>query len=433
MKILKSRIIRESVFYGFSTALNKGLVLIALPLLIGILSLEEYGIWALIEVIVSLGAPLVSLNAASSIMREGIGNTTKGNIIFSNYLKLIVPIAVLIIIVSTIMPTGWLSYTLLLIAKEAFMISILAWYRSQNKHFLYLLTTLTKIIALFIAAFITKTTPSLFLLLKYQIIIGSLLLVPFYLVAINTIRNSPKLSDFKSLLIFSLSLIPHGLSQWVLNASDRTIIKSILGNTDLGIYTLAYTLSMVFLLINSGLALTLPNHIIKNYNYWLNSSVRIKFLIIYSIVFTLISFTIVLVSYVFKPYFNFLDAIDNEVLILMKWILIGLYLLGVYLFYVNYLFYLKKSVVISAITMSSAIINIILTIIFVKFYGIIGAAISTFLSYFIYSALCIIFANKYEKLLRANVLNEIILILVSLSINFIFLDYLINHLKNIAI
>ncbi|WP_162047385.1 lipopolysaccharide biosynthesis protein [Vibrio taketomensis] len=54
---------------------------------------------------------------------------------------------------------------------------------------------------------------------------------------------------------YSWPFIPTLLIAWVLNMSDRVFIERYLGMQDLGIYSMAYKLSMAFLVITSSFSL----------------------------------------------------------------------------------------------------------------------------------------------------------------------------------
>ena len=57
---------------------------------------------------------------------------------------------------------------------------------------------------------------------------------------------------WKYALGFNIPLIPHFLSQTVLNHSDRIMIKSMVGKEAAGLYTLAYNISMIMTLVNTS-------------------------------------------------------------------------------------------------------------------------------------------------------------------------------------
>ena len=56
---------------------------------------------------------------------------------------------------------------------------------------------------------------------------------------------------------FNLPLIPHYLSQTILNSADRIMIERITDAEQAGIYSLAYSVSLVMTLFNTALMQTL--------------------------------------------------------------------------------------------------------------------------------------------------------------------------------
>jgi len=84
-------------------------------------------------------------------------------------------------------------------------------------------------------------------------LLTSLLFLPVYLII--TFKNitfffSPK--DFKNMLFFSLPILPTLLSSWVLDFSDRIFIEKYFSLTEVGIYSLAYKIAGIVLIISGG-------------------------------------------------------------------------------------------------------------------------------------------------------------------------------------
>ena len=56
---------------------------------------------------------------------------------------------------------------------------------------------------------------------------------------------------------FNIPLVPHYLSQTVLNSADRIMIERMVGSSESGIYNLAYSISLIMMLFNTALAQTI--------------------------------------------------------------------------------------------------------------------------------------------------------------------------------
>ena len=62
---------------------------------------------------------------------------------------------------------------------------------------------------------------------------------------------------WKYAILYSLPLIPQGLAEIVLNSSDRIMVSKMIGDSAAGIYSLAYSLAQLMLIIGSALTRTI--------------------------------------------------------------------------------------------------------------------------------------------------------------------------------
>lgn len=58
---------------------------------------------------------------------------------------------------------------------------------------------------------------------------------------------------WKYALAFNLPLIPHYLSQTVLNQAGRIMISNMIGNSETAIYSISYTMSMIFTIVTEAI------------------------------------------------------------------------------------------------------------------------------------------------------------------------------------
>lgn len=399
-------------------------MLLGLPFLGKMLSIEDFGVWSLTQVLISLGTPLFSLNGSSGILREGIGNPQMGHTLFNRFSLETLKISVLSGLVLIFLQKDWIFYTGLMVLTEAFASLVMAWYRSQDSHILYFAVVFTRLLALGGAIFMEMDAPTLQGILFYQTILGIGLLLPF-LVYSYWQQIPPVPYNFRPILAFCLHLIPHGFAQWVISGSDRIIIKAMLDDFALGHYSMAYALSMSIMLINSGIGMTVGIDIIREYQSWAETMKRTKSIALYSVVFLAASVGLVGFITLFKNKIGFLENLTPAAVDLMPWILNGMYFMGIYLLFINYLNYLRESILLSSITIIAAVLNVVLTIILIKFLGIEGAAIGTFVSYFALMTLSMFFAVKKVPLKRNIFLVDIAMVTATVVLNH-FVIILIN-------
>tara|TARA_R110001592_G_C13144918_1_gene747649 strand:+ start:164 stop:1444 length:1281 start_codon:yes stop_codon:yes gene_type:complete len=426
---LKNRYLASNfLFYGFATGINKGVLLIAIPLLSGLLTLEEYGLWSLSQVIIAVLAPIVSLNGYSSILRYGVEDKLLGVSIFKKYIFYTLIISVLNLLFFILYGVNWISLTFLLAQLEGFQALLLGWTRSRDYNVNYLIISLIKITSIALSISLLDVN-SLDQLLIGQLLFGAAILFSLY---IYTIFRDFKLGSLKltmkKYLSFSLFLIPHNVALWILSSSDRFIIKNLLNEFELGLYSLAYSLALLLMLVNSGIALALPNFIIKNYSYYIKSRIKIILISIYSLIAILTNLLLYLFIYLFHNKINYLAQIDDNIYQLIIWIFNGIYLLGLYYFYSNILFYNHKAKLISLNTFGVSLLNVLLTIILVDKTGIMGAAIATFVAYLVYLILNVVISFKIEERVKKDVLILSIITFFTLAVNF-YLIYILPSLN----
>ena len=174
-------------------------------------------------------------------------------------------------------------------------------------------------------------------------------------------------------------MIPDGLSWWVVNASDRTIISFVISSSANGIYAVSSKfsniLSSLFQVFNMSWQESASLHIndydkdtffseVLNETYKIFYSICLLLLTSMPFVFKTIIGLNYFTAYYYVPILllaNLFNAFANTV---------G----GVYIAQ-------KKSIAVAKTTLYAALINIIINLIFIKKIGLYAAAISTLISY----------------------------------------------------
>jgi len=412
---------KNIIFYVLSTAINKGSILLYFPFLTLFLSLENFGIWSLVIIISNFLVPILSLNGSASILREGSENISKGFYLLKCYLLFSILLNLFVISFIYILSfEKWILYSVIIGFLEGILILLVTYFRVLEKAEIYFLINFIKTLLLFgLVIFAYKNSFTLYKLLDYHLLILFLFVIVALIYTIISNYIVVEKTFFKTSLIFSLTLIPHGISQWIMSSSDRIIIKYVLGTKEVGIYSLAYNISMILMLINSAIALALPTFMIKNYLNWKEQNFDNIIIKIYTFISLGLFFIVMLVFSLDKFYFGIIGYYGQEMIPLIFIIYFGIYLLGLYYFYANYLFYHKKAYIISRTTFYAAIINIILTILLVYLLGVIGAAFATLIAYICYLYIIRKECLKIENNLNINLLRHIsFFILISTVLSF---------------
>lgn len=226
-------------------------------------------------------------------------------------------------------------------------------------------------------------------------------MIPYTLVGLSLCVYFFKYSrpkDLKKYWIFCLPLcVPivfHNISNLALNQSSRVLLKTLIGNSEAGVYSLSYSFGAVLSTVWTAL-----NNSWTPFYYKLSAEKEFKELRIrsknYVELFTVLAIGFVLLSpevfriFASKEFWGGAQLIDVFA--------IGFYFMFLYSFPVNYEFYQKKTKLIAIGTVTASICNIIINILLIKRIGIFGAAVATAISYFLQFVFHHICATKVIK------------------------------------
>ena len=183
-------------------------------------------------------------------------------------------------------------------------------------------------------------------------------------------------------LSFNIPLIPHYLSQTLLNSADRIMIDRMSGASEAGIYSLAYSIANIMILFNTALLQTMNPWIyqkIKNREEKDIAGIAYSTLILIAIVnLMLIAFSPEIVHLFAPPKYS--DAI---------WVIppiaMSVYFIFAYSLFADFEFYYKKTKFIMAASVLSALTNIVLNYVFIKIFGYMAAGYTTLFCYIVYA------------------------------------------------
>jgi len=236
-------------------------------------------------------------------------------------------------------------------------------------------------------------------LLAIVIVRTSMLFVLSYLVGKKIFLRLPTFSSTKKYLQFGLPMIPKAISRWLINTSDRYIIGFFLGATFVGYYSPGYSLGiLVPLAIGSVVTFVLPPTLSSHYekgnikmiNTLFNLSLKIFFII--SIPYLIGA--IVLGRPILELITTEEIAREGHIIVVFSG-LAGIFSLLRKIFSMI-LFIIEKTKLKIYIFGLPALINLIGNIILVPRIGIIGAGITTVLSYIISLVLAAYWALKLK-------------------------------------
>jgi O-antigen/teichoic acid export membrane protein len=177
-------------------------------------------------------------------------------------------------------------------------------------------------------------------------------------------------------LTFGIPLIPHVAAFFLLNSVDRLVITANLGLAEAGIY-------MVAVQIASGLALIMEAAN-KAYVPWLFERLRsndpAEKLQIVRLTYFVFAFLALIAGVAFLLAGTLVDIIAGpryrEAGLVLGWLVLGQAFYGMYLMVTNYVFYSRRTGLLSTVTVTSGLINVLLLLLLVSHLQLLGAALA---------------------------------------------------------
>lgn len=223
-------------------------------------------------------------------------------------------------------------------------------------------------------------------------------------------------------LKFNIPLVPHYLSQIVLNSSDRLMINAMVGPSEAGIYSLAYSISQIMVLFNQAFLQTIEPWIYQKIKD--NRAQDIK-KIAYPVLLFIAGLNLLLILFAPEAVKIFAPADYYNAIWVIPPITMSVVFYFSYSFFSTFEFYYEKTKFIMIASVFGAVLNIILNWVFIKGYGYYAAGYTTLICYMAFAVGHYLFMKKICNLYlpKINVFNTTTLALISLS--FIVLGFII--------
>ena len=382
-----------SAIYLFSNIIAAAIPFALLPVLTRYLSPAEYGQVAIYQsILAGLGALLgISAHGAASVKYYD-------NDFTKDELKIFIGSCILVLLATSILATFCIAVfeqklsELLGVEGKWFYIGVIA---SSASFVVFIRMTQWQVrreakkFAIF-QVFQSILTVGLSLLLVVYFLEGpagrmwalSVIPIAFFIIALILLQKDKlialgwRAAYVREILDFGVPLIPHSLGFFLLSSVDRFIINDKLGVAQVGIYMVAVQLvavmGLVFDAVNNAYVPWLFERLKRNQMDEKKQIVRWTY--------TYCLILIVVAGGVFFIGPSMLILIAGEgysaATEIIGWLALGQAFHGMYLMVTNYIFYSKRTVLLSISTISAGLINVGLMLILINLMGLQGAAVA---------------------------------------------------------
>ena len=223
-----------------------------------------------------------------------------------------------------------------------------------------------------------KAQARIFAIVLLEVIIGGTLLIIQFLRGKSFFVKKYWTYSLK----FNIPLIPHYLSGSILNLGDRIIIQKMVGRTSVALYSVAYNVAMLTQLVTNAIVQAITPWLyksLKEKNYeGINQKIRPIMILVagLSCVLMLLAPEIVWI-FASKEYSSAVSVIPP--------IAASVFFIYMYNVYSNFEFYFEKKLFIVIASVSAAVMNIVLNIVFVPLFGYVAAGYTTLFCYAVYA------------------------------------------------
>jgi len=394
---LKNSVLFKNTFiYTLLQLVNKGIPFLLLPILTRYLTTDDYGMIATYNTFVGVLAIFIGLSMPGAVgvsyfqlkkeeLQSYIGNVFNLLIVSTLMVILIVIVFQEYITTTYTIPMVWIYIAIFVALTQAITMVNLTLWRSQQRAKPFALYELSQtffnivISLLFVVEFKYgwegRTTGAAMATIAFG------LLSIFFIYKRGYAVLNYSIEYIKDILKFGIPLIPHQIALWMRTGVDILLITSIVGVSQTGLYSVGFTFGAVVGIFASAFNNAYSPYLFEKLkNITDEGKIKIvRFTYLYFI--GIIIFAVVLSSLfaLILPYFlgeNFQNA--NQYII---WIALAYAFNGMYMMVVNYIFYVKKTHLLSMTTISMSIFHVILSYILIKTFGAIGAAYASIITF----------------------------------------------------
>lgn len=403
----EKRLLRNTIIYFVGNFCSKVLSVVLLPMYTIYLSTEQYGTYDLVMSLVAVVIPIITLSLQDGIYRHLLDerNQDEETVIISTGM-----IVILINIFLGTITYLWLVRAFNFKNKELILLQTVLLIlfnvygvicRGLKRNFVYSITgILSSVIMISLNIYLIIICKMNIEALFISNIISYIFCIIYMEIKVKLIKRVKvskfNMDTFKEFVGYSLPLIPNVLSWWVMNLSDRFILKHFLGNTLLGVYAASNKFPAFVTTLNSIFFLAWQESAITEYKSEDRDVYYSKMFNSFMIFQTMAIILLMSVTRIFSPIF-FNNEFTNAYLYIPLLYLAALYN-GFSTFLGTGYQCAKKTNGVFYSSLIGAILNIVINIVCIPIIGVQGASLATFISFFVMFIFRVIDTRKFLKI-----------------------------------
>jgi len=406
MKLLKT-----FSLYTFLGFLNAGIGFLLLPVLTRYLTPEDYGIISLINVYVAILTPLVGMSTSAFITVEYYNSKVSKDEfrgIFSSARVIpalgMIPVGIIFLGGSFFLPdllelprgAYWLILPMLLLTiyHNNFSAFLLATKRAR----LFGITTMAKIgleisLTLFFLVYIGLHWDGRIYSALITAGIFSVLSVWIYH-KWNLLSAEIKKIYIRQAILFGAPLILHQVGKFVINQADRLFLAKLVSVDEMGVYSVGYLVGTAIMILVGAFSNFYSPFLFERLKKGGENDKKEVIRICYIFI-AIMSGALILLTLLTPLLFRlFIDSRYAAATQYVFWVGLGYFFWGFYIIFSGYIFYLKKTRILGYVAILNVVLNCLLNYFFIVWFGAIGAAYATCVSFFVVAVVIGFIVNR---------------------------------------
>lgn len=432
------KVFGESIVYGVTGVATTLVSVFLVPIYTRVLSPADYGIIALLTTLSNIIGVIAAMGMGSAIFwayfrakKEERGTVVFTSFLFQTIFTLLISSALFFLAapISRILFSNYANASLVKLSAGAVFFNAgilvpLALLRAEGAPSKYITITILKLVStvvlsILFVVFLRLGVPGVF----WANLLGSGIGYLFGLIfTLGRLSFSFSFSWLRRMLSFGAPMMPAGLAMWALNSSDRYFLNTYTSTSDVGIYNVGYRVGAVVALVVGALRLAYPRFMWSVLREKPNPKDYYRKIITY---FFLISFVTAFVISVFSR-----EAVEiltgssfHEAYVVVPFVALSYVAFGMYQNFATGVTVLKKTYFSTLAALGGAVFNLVMNYILISRFGMMGAAVSTLLSFIFLALLELRFSQRiypisfeFGRMLKATLVG-VVLVAVSASLD----------------
>lgn len=408
---------KATIWYIFANILQKCISFITIPIYTRIMTVDDFGKYVVYQSWFAIVSIFATLNLSQAAFNTGIikfKNDESGY--YKSMLVLNLVCSIFACLLLLLFKNNWQKVsglseteTILIIVDNIINGMYSLWLAYNRFHYKYKMAVIVSGALLFFTPLMSVplvlvSNNKYMAAIIGKIAVQVLCCIPPILKSIKKRIKFINLQYWNYALFFSLPLIPHFLSNMVLQQSDRIMISEMCGDVETAFYGIGFSLSVILQFVNVGIFGSFTPWVYKRIEKNNIKKINDVAILLGELVGTLNLFIII-----FAPEIVFLIAPENygEVVNIVFPLTSCTFLVFFTNMFSDIEYYYHETKFISLTTLCLAILNVILNYIFIGNLGYLAAAYVTLFCNILYMIIHIMLMRRSIKLHNANyIYNE---------------------------